>query len=216
MRTENNNLQKRIFRLTNGINKINRKNMKGLVKIFSLSVCVVLLSTNCKKRRCECEKEMENDYYCYTDYVGNLANSQVQVGDTVYYFDAMEGYYCYTPRFDKNTFGFFMNSFNYLQNPIRVSILTEKMAPEIFFQKGILEIDTLYIHNDPLIVGGAMHSEYYAVHAIFTWDTVFYENRIFKGNGSIEIMDTLYTNYQDTFYCPNTYYPPQKIEFEFK
>jgi len=129
----------------------------------------------------------------------------------------MEGVYYYISKYNKNAFNFALhNSLNYLQNPVRVSILTEVIKPEVFFQKGIREINTLYLHNDPYINGGSMQSEYYVIPAVFIWDTVSYENRRFKGKGSLEIMDTLYTNYQNTYSYSNTYYPPQKIEFEFK
>ena len=95
--------------------------------------------------------------------------------------------------------------------PIVFQFFTKEMPPEFFFQKGSYNIDTLYINNNALSISELFYrKEYYGIRSIFTWDTVFYENKKFNGKGSFEIMDTLFTSYS------TIYYPPQKIEFEFK
>jgi hypothetical protein len=186
---------------------------------FNLIIYILILFSTCKKieQNNDSETHGADDYYAYTEPIRSLTNSFVQVGDSIYHFDCMEGVYFYIPTLNKNAFNIaFDYSLNSLQNPVRISILTEVIKPEIFFQKGSREINTLYLHNDPWLVGGSMHSEYYSIRAVLIWDSVLYENRRVKGKGSLEIKDTLFTNYQDTYWCPNTFYPPQKIEFEFK
>lgn len=188
--------------------------MKILIQLFCLTSCILLFTT-CQKK--ESHKEQDIEDYCYTEVVQSFTNTYVQMGDTTYHLNCMEGSYCYISTFDKNVFYFSVSdSLNPYQNPFDVMILTEAMKSDIFFQKGVKQIDTLYIHSNPLIIGGSIDVPYYAIRALFTWDTISYENRRFEGKGSLETMDTLYTDYQDTHHCPNTYYPPQKIEFEFK
>ncbi|MCL2291120.1 MAG: hypothetical protein FWC34_10560 [Bacteroidetes bacterium] len=185
--------------------------MKILFKILGLTVCMLLLFATCKKDEPE---NYENSLFSrsYTDYVGSNTDSYVQVGDSIYYFNYIVGdYSSYRGRFNKNSFRLFLpDSLNYYQNNVWIGIDTEIIEPDVFFQKGTWKIDSIYIKNGPFAIGGSYYTEYYATHSVFTWDIVFYENRKFKGKGSLEIMETLYTDDLDT------YYPPQKIEFEFK
>lgn len=185
--------------------------------LIIVTVCIGFFAT-CHKK--EPDKAPVIDDFCYTNVIQSFTNTNVQIGDTIYHLNCMEGSYCYNSTLNKNVFYFSLSDsseyFLYNYNPVSVRVLTEAMKPEIFFQKGVIQIDTMHIHNDPVINGGSMYSQYYAIRAVFTWDSVSYENRSFKGKGSLETLDTLYTDYQDTSRCPNTYYPPQKIEFEFK
>ena len=185
--------------------------VKKLLNLFFLFGVSILLCTTCKKEEPEIF-ERPLFYHSYTDYVGSNTDSYVQVGDSTYYFHYIEGgYLSYRGRENKNCFYFGLLSENHSQNPIKVRIDTKIIKPEVFFQKGTIEIDSIRILNAPSMVGGSYRVEYYTTRSVFTWDYVSYENRTFKGRGSLEIKDTLYINYPDT-----VYYPPQKIEFEFK
>jgi len=191
--------------------------MKALVKLLSLSVCVVLLCATCKKKEPEFyERPLVN--HSLTDYVESSTNSYVQVDDSIYYFHLIRGCYSsYRGRLNKNAFSLYLQSPNFDRPYINISVLTEIIKPESFFQKGIRKIDSMYIEKKYLSLGeGSPRVEYYSTQSLLTWDTVFYENKRFNGKGSLEILDTLYTNYQNTYHHPSTYYPPQKIEFEFK
>ena len=184
----------------------------GLVFLFS--VCI--LCTTCNKTEQEKEPKIHVgiDNRCYTNIIKCATNSQFQVGDSLYFFDSIEGIYCNNYLFQKNVFEIeLVNSLRsvqidslsiYKNDKVWLSIFTKMMEPEVFFQKGIWEIDTLGISSN------GINKRHFGIHAVFIWDTVFYEDRMFKGKGSLEIMETLYTN------NPNIYYPPQKIEFEFK
>jgi hypothetical protein len=189
--------------------------MKRSVKILSLAVCTALLSVSCRPEKPEKESEINVgiDYTPLTNNVESNTNSYIQVGDSVYKFNSIEGiYYCYMPTFNNNAFYFrLMDSAYKYSHSIMFEIFTEVMQPEIFFQKGVWKTNTLYINNEALSRQELSYrKEYYDTRAVLTWDTVSYENRNFKGKGSFEIMETLYTDY------PEIYYPPQKIEFEFK
>jgi len=194
------------------INKVVfNQNFSKMKRMFFVLLAVGLMGTACKKEEPEIF-ERPLFYHTYTDYVGSNTDSYVQVGDSTYYFLHIEGgYYAYRGRINKNCFYFRLSPENYSQNSILVSIDTKIITPEVFFQKSTIEIDSIHILNARLMDGGAYRVEYYATRSAFTWDYASYENRTFKGKGSLEIKDTLYINYPDT-----VYYPPQKIEFEFK
>jgi len=149
-------------------------------------------------------------YPCYAHSLDSIINSYVQVGDSIYKFNAIEGFYCsYIPTFNNNNFRFFLkDSLHSYQHCVNFDIFTKIMDPEAFFQKGIWEIDTFYVSI--YLLGLSHRKEYYGIRSIFTWHSVSYEDWKFTGKGSFEIMDTLFTNY------PEIYYTPQKIEFEFK
>ncbi|MCL2131005.1 MAG: hypothetical protein FWH36_00900 [Lentimicrobiaceae bacterium] len=187
--------------------------MKGLVKILSLVVCIVLLCTSCKKTEEDPKREypLGLDDITYTDLIESITNSYFQVGDSIYNFSCIRGlYYSYSPN--NNVFSFILKkSFeNSWKHSIDFDVFTEELEPEIFFQKDTWKINTVRIGNNRLGITEFSEDNYYDIHSVFTWDTVFYENRRFQGKGSFEIMDTLYMEY------PDIYYPPQKIEFEFK
>ena len=185
--------------------------MKNLHTILYITTCLLLLA-GCK------EPEPVNDpeyplgsYSNYTYLMESVSDFYVQVADSIYHFNYIEGsYWSHRPTFFMNNFMLWLSdsSQNY---QLGFFIFTKEMAPEIFFQKGSYNIDTLYINNNALSISELFYrKEYYGIRSIFIWDTVFYENKKFNGKGSFEIMDTLFTSY------PTIYYPPQKIEFEFK
>jgi hypothetical protein len=200
---------------TDDFNEINHKIMKTLVKLFSLSVCIILLCTSCHKKKIDKESEIHVglSYSPLTCNVESSTNSYIQVSDSVYNFNSIEGmYYSHKPTSNNYVFNIGLKDTERRSSPfITFDIFTEVMDPELFFQKGIFEINTMCIHNEGLSITDLFYCKsYYDILSIFTWDTIFYENGGFQGKGSLEIKDTLYTKYS------NIYYPPQKIEFEFK
>jgi len=187
--------------------------MKKKHILIYFTACI-LLFTSCKEKELEFEQDYPLGRYCiYTNIIESVSDSYFQVADSIYHFNYIEGYYMsYKPTFNMNVFvlqlkeGFQNNSY-----PIRFQFFTSDLKPEVFFQKGSYNIDTLYIYNNDLSASGlGFRKEYYGIRSIFTWKTVYYDNGEFTGKGSFEIMDTLLANYSEI------YYPPQKIEFEFK
>ena len=185
--------------------------MKKIIKILSIIACILLLCIACK------EKEQDDihigiSYISYTDIIESTTNTYVKIGDSIYNFNYISGYYGKRTS-NNNDFCFrFKDSINCFWHSIEFDIFTKTVEPEVFFQKGIFKFDTMYIWNTGFSIPMLDYrTDYYGSnYAILTWNTVFYADRKFTGKGTLEIMDTLYTNY------PDTYYPPQKIEFEFK
>jgi hypothetical protein len=188
--------------------------MKTQFIILNLAVCALFLFISCRKTESGKNQEIVvgGIYLPLTNNMESTTNSYVMVGNSSYCFNSIEGvYYSYKPTFNNNVFCFrLMSSEHKHSQSIKFEIFTGVIQPESFFQKGIRKVDTFYIHNDCLSNHELNYrKEYHNIQSVFTWDTVFYENRLFKGKGSFEIMETLYTDYQ------SIYYPPQKIEFEF-
>jgi hypothetical protein len=196
--------------------------MKSILKLISLTFCI-LLSSSCKTEAQEGELENNTRDYRYTDYSASETNTYLQVDDSVFYFDRIEGGYFFSKSANKNAFFFFLSNSDTLNfNNINcyttyVNILTERMEPEVFFQKGVRIINFIRIRYGHTVDGIRIEPKYYDTQSILIWDTVSYENRKFYGKGSIEIMDSLYIKnpyypyYGIDIHC----YPPQKIEFEF-
>ena len=197
--------------------------MKTSFKILSLVVCTLLLFVSCHSGEETEIYERPLFYHSFTDYVGSPTNSYVQVGDSTYYFHFVESdYSSYRGRTNENIFYLWLFSPNLHQDTgsfnIHIGIHTDMIKPENFFQKGVRKINSIDIRKryekDYVVSEGFKSIEYTYTKSLFTclftWDTIVYENRIFKGKGSLEILDTLYFGEQDV------YYPPQKIEFEFK
>ena len=183
--------------------------MNTLLKF--IIVCSFVLYTSCKTNEPNENPIHEGVIpYPYTEMVINRTSSYFQVCDSIYNFNQLNGCYYYSPFHKKNLF--YVTLFDSLKksyNHVGFEMFTDNIQTEIFFQKGITEINNLSISNhcNISISLGSIHDN---ARLFFTWDSVLYEDRKFSGKGSFEIMDTLYTNYQDI------YYPPQKIEFEFK
>jgi len=192
--------------------------MKTLFKLFSLTVCVLFLSPTCTKEKPDnnqdiiVKREPTGGLTEYT-YAVSYSNSSFRVSDSIYNFNRIEAsYVSMRPFYNMNAFHLkLMDSVLLYYNSIKLEIFTKKISPEVFFKKGKWEVDTLYISNYTLGIPLVYGKGYYGnIRTVFTWERVFYENERFQGKGSFEIMDTLYTDY------PAIYYPPQKIEFEFK
>ena len=188
--------------------------MKTSLKLFWVTVCIILLFVACEKKN-EPKKEPNGCggciIPCYISSMDSTTNHYVQVGDSTYNFHSVGGKYC------GDCFVLHLSSSVPPYNVITFLIFTEKIEPEIFFQKGILEINSVSINSSI-----EMAWTFENICSVFTWDTVFYENKEFKGKGSFEIKKALYapSTYfpSDNVYYPSKdiYYPPQKIEFEFK
>jgi len=192
--------------------------VKSLLKLVSLSLTVLLFSC-CKTEAQENEKEKDTRKdISYTDNFACVSNSYLQMDGYTLFFNRIAGGYSYWKSVNKNAFFFSLCtsdslSANY-QHYATFSIITEKMEPEQFFQKGVREIHSIRIDYFTYFIGGGeFEVEYYDTRSVLTWDTVSYVNRLFEGKGSIEIMDTLQVKhiYDGRIQC----FPPQKIEFEF-
>ncbi|MEI6062073.1 MAG: hypothetical protein WCR72_15330 [Bacteroidota bacterium] len=149
-------------------------------------------------------------YSAYTEIVQNGCNSQFQVSDSIYTCNKIEAaLYAGREPFNQNTFNIsLIDSTLPAFNRIEVIISFPRMDPKTFFRKGSISIDTVNITH---CISVASFSEtLYGVSAILTWDAAFYENRRFKGHGSLVFpMKMASPNYQDVFY------PAQKVEFQF-
>ena len=200
--------------------------MKALVKLFSLVVCMVLLCTTCNKIKPEPEEEsyplgLDRDTtigFLYTEIVESNTNSYFQIGDSVYNFNSVEGLYYFDGYKNTNVFCLSFSDTLISGTFFRFEMFTEVIQPEVFFQKGIQKIDALRI----CCIGININSgNYKNIQSVFTWDTVYYEDKKFKGVGSLEIIDTLFTRHSMRYEPPreedpDPYFPPQKIKFEFK
>ena len=181
--------------------------MKNLFKILGLTVCMLLLLATCKKDEPTEEPHVGCEgcmIICYTEHVVSITDSNLQIVDSIYSFNRIVGEYC--PHVENNIF--FLNLSNSYTDVVNFKISIEKMEPEVFFQKGVYEIDNLDIGTSINI--NDFYGNLNRIHSTFTWDSISYVNRRFQGKGSLEIIDTLYTD------NPDVYYPPQKIKFEFK
>ena len=184
--------------------------MKTLIKLLCLTVCVLVFAT-CQEKPEEKpinkpEKPVEPDY---TVVASSTTNSYFQVGDSIWNFEFINGSCtARSPLFNMNSFNMQLRD-SFTDFCAKFEIFIEEMQPSIFFQKGARKIDTLHIGIRGQYLG-CYYEEYHNARSVFTWDIISYENRGFQGKGSLEIMDTLYTKFS------KLYYPPQKIEFEFK
>ena len=184
--------------------------MKTLVKLLCITVGLLFLCVTCKKN-----EQDKDTYISYTDCIISTTNSYVQINDSIYNFTHIEG--SYGSCDDKSLFYFTLSDSSH--NHFQVSILTDRMNPEIFFQKGTKESNLVNIYYGPMLIGGGPIIEYAEIRSVLTWNSVFYEDRIFKGKGSFELRDTLHTVFPSgTGYLhqEEICFPPQKIEFEFK
>ena len=194
--------------------------MKAVVKLLSLSVCIVLLCTTCNKNPidsisydypCGCAINDDSSFH-YTDCIESNTNSYFQIGDFVYNLNCINGLYFFAGYENANIFRLFFKDTLISGTFFHFDIFTEKIQPEVFFQEGSRIIDIMCIS----CIGTGIDPK--NTHSVFTWDSVFYENKKFKGTGSIEITDTLFAKYGMEYYPPREvpYFPPQKIKFEFK
>jgi len=195
--------------------------MKKLIRILCLTACTLLLFVTCRPEEPEIF-ERPLFYHSYTE-AGSSTDSYIQVCDSIIYFDHIYGGYgFYRGSDNRNVFYFALtNPLTYVsyenqhQKYFRIDIKTEMLSPEVFFQKGTWKIDSMYINSNlPGLTGGNGLPPIWGhqpAQCVFTWDYIACENKTFKGKGSFEIKDTIYITYPET-----VYYPPQKIEFEFK
>ena len=193
-----------------------------VIKLLSLLFLFSLFFTTCKKDEPEIF-ERPLFYHSYTG-AGGSTDSYVQVNDSIVYFDQIYGGYgSYRGSDNKNVFYFALKDSltdvvsheNQHQKYFRIDIKTEMLSPEVFFQKGTRNIDSIYVNsNPPGLIGGNYLPPIWGhqpAQCVFTWDYVSYEGKTFKGKGSFEIKDTIYyITHPET-----VYYPPQKIKFEF-
>jgi hypothetical protein len=191
--------------------------MKTLLKTFSITLCLLFLCITCKKieqpidepyRGCGCISE--NQYVLYTEFVESNTNSYFHTENFVYNFDFVEGHYFY-PGYDSANIFFLRFEDTLRSNHVFFELFTEIIEPEIFFQNGSRIIDAMRISYD-----GYHCFHYKDIQSVFTWESVFYENMKFVGKGSLEITDTLFLTPIINYSPKDSYFPPQKIEFEFK
>lgn len=188
---------------------------KSLLKLLGLVVCTVLLLAGCRPEE---TYERPLFYHIFANANSNT-DSYIRVSDSTVSFNQISGSYgCYREKSNGYFFSFTLTNplssseYGYIYNYFRIDINTKMIPPEIFFQKRTWEIDSIQINNHPpYTIGGSglpLQGWTFAAQCVLVWDSVFYGNEIFKGKGSFEIKDTIHTS--------GIYYPPQKIEFEFK
>jgi hypothetical protein len=189
--------------------------MKKIVNLFGL-ICLLFLLITCQPN----EEEFEGGtFYRILVKEESSTNSYIQVSDSLVNFNQIEGCYgCFRGEINRYFFYFILtnslNSEEYPLNYFRIDLNTKTMPPEDFFQKRRWEIDSYINHHTPGSIGSNYlppQEGYCATQCVFTWDSISYENNTFKGKGVLEIKDTLSFDIPTHFY-----YPPQKIEFEFK
>ena len=194
--------------------------MKALVKLLGLMVCIILICITCKKVEpkeephilpCGCIIDDDSSFH-YTDCIESNTNSFFQIGDSVYNLNFINGLYFFAGYENANNFSLFFRDTLISGTSFHFEMFTEKIQPEDFFQKGSRIIDIMRIS----CIGIGIDAK--TTQSVFTWDSVFYEDKKFKGTGSIEIIDTLFAKYGMEYYPPREipYFPPQKIKFEFK
>jgi hypothetical protein len=86
-----------------------------------------------------------------------------------------------------------------------LEIYTPFIKPEQFFSKSTYQTDSLGIS------WSGVSKDFYNANAVFKWDTASFNTIRFSGNASLEIREKMFGTIN-----PQSYYPPQKLEFEFK
>ena len=117
--------------------------MKTLIKSLVLIIIALLfLCASCKKEEPTPEPDIIEGidiFHCYTDYVESITGPCMRIGDSNWDFYAINGWYC--------QYGFNSNAFTLqLADSMRHHLISFEMPvkpvePEVFFQKGVQEID---------------------------------------------------------------------------
>lgn len=184
--------------------------MKKLNLIFA-AITIVL---------CSCQKSNDSKddgihagglYSPLTESVISPYNTQFIVGDSIYNCNKIEAtLYSHQPSSNQNNFYISLTDTNQaVFNWINLEVYTPVMPPETFFKKGTFTIDTLNITH--CLTNSSFSEFVYGVDATFTWDTVYYENLRFKGQGSLEFSKII-----ESISYPGVFYPAQKVQFQFK
>ena len=99
----------------------------------------------------------------------------------------------------------FIDTLSCKEKNVEIDIFTQVIKPEDFFQKSSIAIDSI------MVASTSVRENFFNTNAILTWDTAYFENLSFKGEGYFEIIDTLKSIYE-----PSIFYPKQRIKIEFK
>ena len=177
-------------------------------KIFYSLIVISLLFVSC-------DKDNQNDnleenvivggvYLDYTGVVINPCNIKVMVRDEIYTFNHSEAIYSsHQPTTNQNVFMIFLSDTT-SHNGIRFDIFTPVISPEDFFAKSTIQTDTIRIDWQ------GTTEDFYDAEALLKWDTASFADHNFKGKVSLEITKKIVGIINS-----DTYYPKQKIEFEF-
>ncbi len=141
----------------------------------------------------------------YAQGISSSSEIVINVKDSLYSFDYYEAYYnSHEPASEQNTFNVYLYD-TITDRSMYFEIFTKLIQPEDFFTQSTFNIDSIHIEWE--YKGDC----YYDANAIFSWDSVAFENPIFSGKASLNIPEMIIGK----FYS-ETYFPKQTIEFEFK
>jgi hypothetical protein len=146
-------------------------------------------------------------YEPYTNVVQSESNSSINISDSIFQFNRIEAsYYSHHPTSNQNVLTMtFIDIRSSYEKQVQIDIFTHFVKPEEFFQKSSITIDSIMVTRE------SVRENFFNTNAIFTWDTAYFENFSFKGEGYFELIDTLKSIYE-----PSIFYPKQRINIEFK
>mgnify|MGYP003588688843 CR=1 FL=1 len=177
--------------------------------IFLSLVSICLLLVSCHKENSS--ENQEGDvivggvYQCYTETIINPCDIKVSINGENYNFNKLQASYnSHQPTTNQNVLLVYLN--DTIKNKyVHFEIFTPYMQPGEFFTKSDFKTDTIKIDW-----AGVME-DFYDSEATFKWETVSFDKRKFTGKAILNIPKKITGRINST-----TYYPEQKIEFEFE
>jgi len=212
--------------------------MKSLSKILCLTFCIILLYNYKVEAQMQgfkllvenfkAEAKRRNPppaqiYYGEFERLQANTKAKVQIKDSIHHFNLVD--LCY--RGIGTNIDFFLITFkDSIRYPLFIQfvLFIDKKVPEVFFRDRTWSIDSMHIVNAFSVEWYFLDSYHFGnINVVFSWEDLVYEKNLQiesdsfntdkkflqHGKGTLEIMDTLYTEF------PEVYYPPQKIVFEF-
>jgi hypothetical protein len=176
--------------------------------IFLSLVSICLLLVSCRK---ENPGENQEDhvivggvYRSYTEQIINPCDIKVSINGENYNFNKLEASYnSHQPTTNQNILSVYLND-TIKNKSIHFEIFTPYMQPGEFFTKSDFTTDTIKIG------WAGVREDFYDSEATFKWETVAFDKRKFTGKATFNIPKKITGRIN-----PTTYYPEQKIEFEF-
>lgn len=183
-------------------------------KLILLLFGSIFIFCNCKKDKID-PVEFNGVYEALTKTMITRHASTVNISGNTFQFDGQESYlYSHKPTSNQNVFHFSSGKITDIDGRIvGFSVFIPPFSPEEFFKSGSLNIDSLSI--DYAVNKGSgfvwKYDDFDNVKAVLKWETASYENKTFKGIGSLVLLEQIAFKNESTIF-----FPAQTIEFKFE
>ena len=172
-----------------------------------IAICILFIG--CKKENPNLEQDDQiivgGVYHDYTRVIENPCDIKINISEKSYSFNKSEAIYSsHQPTSNQNVFMIYLSDTT-SNNKICLDIFTPVIKPEDFFTKSTFKTDTIRIS------WLGTREDFFDANAVFKWDTATFDNISFKGKASLEITKKIVGTINS-----DTYYPLQKLDFEFE